>query len=156
MTESATTPRGECWFCGERPAEDSPPGGWLLEDDLWRAGHTPASYAPAGTVVLELRRHALDQAEFTPAELHTLGPVTGRLVTAIRAATGADRVYHWATMAAHPHFHLWLLPWWSGADATGPDYLLRATSGGGCSPEQAEATAGALRTALETCRPGAR
>ncbi len=153
MTE-ATTPRDGCWFCGRRPAEDAPPGGWLIDDDLWRAGHTPASYAPAGTVVLELRRHALDQAEFTTAELDTVGPVTGRLVTAIREVTGADRVYQWASMAAYPHFHLWLLPWWAHAGARGPDYLQEAVHSGGCTPDRATATAGALRDALE--RPSAR
>ena len=100
-----------CWFCDVDLRTDPPPTGWLYDDGVWRAGHAPAGYAIAGTVVLEACRHMLDQAAMTAQEAESLVGVTGRLVTAIRQATGCDRVYQWATMDAFPHFHLWLVPW---------------------------------------------
>ena len=30
-----------CWFCDDADRTDPPPGGWLLEDDTWRAGAAP-------------------------------------------------------------------------------------------------------------------
>jgi diadenosine tetraphosphate (Ap4A) HIT family hydrolase len=114
-----------CWFCDDLRA-DPPPGGWLLEDDTWRAGAAPASYAPPGTVILEARRHVADQSGFDATELATVAEVTGRLLTAVRTATGCDRVYQWATMDGYPHFHLWLVPWAEEAGLRGPRYLVDA------------------------------
>jgi diadenosine tetraphosphate (Ap4A) HIT family hydrolase len=115
----------ECWFCAETRS-DPPPGGWLVDDDTWRAGAAPASYGVPGTVILEAKRHVADQAGFDDTERATLAEVTGRLLEAVRAATGADRVYQWATMDAHPHFHLWLVPWHETAGTRGPRYLVEA------------------------------
>jgi diadenosine tetraphosphate (Ap4A) HIT family hydrolase len=113
-----------CWFCDDTARTDRPPGGWLLEDDTWRAGAAPASYAVPGTVILEARRHVADQSGFDPTERDSLAEVTGRLLMAVRAATGCDRVYQWATMDAYPHFHLWLVPWWADSATRGPRYLV--------------------------------
>ena len=121
----------------------------LLDDGTWRAGHAPASYAPVGTVILESRRHVLDQAEFDDTESRTWAEVTGRLVEAIRRATGCDRVYQWATMDGFPHFHVWLVPWSSTDDLRGPRFLAdRLVDGTGCSPSDAAAMVAALRDAL--------
>ena len=46
----------------------------------------------------------------TPAELAEVGSVLNRLVPAIKAATGVQRVYFLALMERAPHFHLWLVP----------------------------------------------
>ena len=108
---TATEATTECWFCDDAERTDPPPGGWLLDDDHWRAGHAPAGFANAGTVVFESRRHLLDQSEMNAAEVETYVPALGNVLRAIRVATGCDRVYQWATMDAYPHFHLWLLPW---------------------------------------------
>ncbi|MEI2775106.1 MAG: hypothetical protein V9G19_03860 [Tetrasphaera sp.] len=114
-----------CWFCSDDRAGDGPPpGGWILQDTTWRAGHAPASFGPAGTVILQTRRHVRDQADFDAAELAGIGPVTARLIRAITAATGCARVYQLATMAGYPHFHVWLAPWWPGrGDRVGVSYL---------------------------------
>jgi len=135
MTES-------CWFCDTDRA-DPPPGGWLLEDDTWRAGAAPASYAPAGTVILEARRHVADQSGFDATERATVAEVTGRLLDAVRAATGCDRVYQWATMDAYPHFHLWLVPWSESAALRGPRYLVDAVVNG--TPDEAATLAAVER-----------
>ena len=115
-----------CWFCDDTVRADSPPTGWLLEDDTWRAGAAPAAYGVPGTVVLEARRHVADQSEFDENERATLAAVTGRLIRAVRQSTGCDRVYQWATMDRYPHFHLWLVPWSDTAGVRGPRYLVDA------------------------------
>jgi diadenosine tetraphosphate (Ap4A) HIT family hydrolase len=136
-----------CWFCDTDRA-DPPPGGWLLEDDTWRAGAAPASYAPPGTVILETRRHVADQSGFDATERATVAEVTGRLLAGIRTATGCDRVYQWATMDGYPHFHLWLVPWSEEAGLRGPRYLVDAIVGR--TPDEAATRAAAerLRQAL--------
>jgi hypothetical protein len=138
-----------CWFCNPDVRTDPPPGGWLVEDDTWRAGHVPAGYGPAGTVILETRRHVLDQSGFDDAEAATYARVTGRLVAAVREVAGCDRVYQWATMDGFPHFHLWLVPWSAAEDLRGPRFLVdRLVTDGGCDEESARRTAGALRQVL--------
>ena len=67
-----------------------------------------------------------DQAGFDATERATVAEVTGRLLAAVRTATGCDRVYQWATMDAYPHFHLWLVPWSEDAALRGPRYLVDA------------------------------
>ena len=98
----------------------------MLEDDVWRAGAVPASYGVPGTVLLESRRHVADQSGFDEAERAGFAEVTGRLVAAVREATGCDRVHQWATMDRHPHFHLWLVPWFEASPTRGPGCLVDA------------------------------
>ena len=138
----------DCWFCDEAGRTDPPPGGWLLEDETWRAGAAPASYAVPGTVILEARRHVADQAGFDATERATVADVTGRLLAAVRTATGCDRVYQWATMDAYPHFHLWLMPWSEQAALRGPRYLVDAVVGHTPDAPATAAAAERLRTAL--------
>jgi len=147
------TPDPTCWFCSDEVRTDPPPGGFLVDGETWRAGHAPASYAPVGTVILESRRHVLDQAEFDDVESRTCAAVTGRLVDAVRRTTGCDRVYQWATMDGFPHFHVWLVPWSATDDLRGPRFLAdRLVHGTGCSSADAEACAAALRDALAVQR----
>ena len=136
-----------CWFCDD-PRADPPPGGWLVDDGTWRAGAAPASYAVPGTVILEARRHVADQSGFDATERASIAEVTGRLLTAVRAATGCDRVYQWATMDAYPHFHLWLVPWLEDAPLRGPRYLVDAVVGRTADEPATAAAAERLRAAL--------
>ena len=55
----------------------------------------------AGTVIVEARRHLLDFGEMTPGELADLGSTLNRLVPAIKAATGVQRVYFLEIGRAH-------------------------------------------------------
>jgi len=59
----------------------------------------------------------------TPAELAELGPILNRLVPAIKAATGVQRVYFLALMERAPHFHLWLVPKNNEGELRGVAYL---------------------------------
>jgi diadenosine tetraphosphate (Ap4A) HIT family hydrolase len=139
-----------CWFCGDnRGEENQPVGGWIYEDEHWKAGCTPRAgeYGPRGLVILESRRHFLDAGEMTSAEAATFGPAMQRLTAAVHAVTGADRVYTWASMRAYPHMHTWLLPWWASVPIAGTEYLDKAHTYA-CTPEEASETADALRKTL--------
>jgi diadenosine tetraphosphate (Ap4A) HIT family hydrolase len=74
-------------------------------------------------VIVEARRHLLDFGEMTPTESAELGPVLHRLVPAVKAATGVQRVYFLALMERAPHFHLWLVPKKEEGELRGIDYL---------------------------------
>ena len=78
---------------------DAPrPGGYVVEGEHFLAEHAPLQESSAGTVIVEARRHLLDFGEMTPAELAEIGSILNRLVPAIKAATGVQRVYYLAVM----------------------------------------------------------
>jgi diadenosine tetraphosphate (Ap4A) HIT family hydrolase len=143
MTTTSTEP---CWFCQDSRGEEEPPGGWVYEDEHWVAGHAPATYGPRGLVILESRRHFLDAAEMTPEEAATFGVVLGQLTGAVHRVADAERVYTWASMKAHPHLHVWLVPWRPG-DVAGIDRITELESQA-ITPEEAVQAAKELRAAL--------
>jgi diadenosine tetraphosphate (Ap4A) HIT family hydrolase len=65
----------------------------------------------------------LDFGEMTPAELAEFGSTVHRLVPAVKAATGVQRVYLPAVMERAPHFHLWLVPKRDEGELRGVAYL---------------------------------
>jgi hypothetical protein len=84
----------------------------------------------------------------TPAELAEFGSIAHRLVPAIKAATGVERVYLLAVMERAPHFHLWFVPKQDEGQLRGVDYLAQRpplTS----SHSQAEAMSIKIREQLE-------
>ena len=99
------------------------PGGYIVEGENFLAEHAPLQESSAGTVIVEARRHLLDFGGMTPAELAELGPILNRLVPAIKAATGVQRVYFLALMERAPHFHLWLVPKKNEGELRGVAYL---------------------------------
>jgi len=139
-----------CWFCHDEIRTDHPPTGWLYDDGIWRAGHAPAGYAVAGTVVLEAHRHLLDQRTMNAEERSSLVDVQARLIAAIADATGCDRVYQWATMDAFSHYHLWLVPWHASDRRRGPRHLVASvgTDAAVADTHAATEAATAIRAAL--------
>jgi diadenosine tetraphosphate (Ap4A) HIT family hydrolase len=99
------------------------PGGYIVEGEHFLAEHAPLQESSAGTVIVEARRHVLDWGEMTPAELAEFGSVVHRLVPAVKAATGVQRVYLLAVMERAPHFHLWLVPKKDEGELRGVAYL---------------------------------
>jgi diadenosine tetraphosphate (Ap4A) HIT family hydrolase len=99
------------------------PGGYIVEGEHFVAEHAPLQESSAGTVIFEARRHLLDFGEMTPAELAEFGSVIHRLIPAIKAATGVQRVYYLAVMERAPHFHLWLVPKKNEGELLGVAYL---------------------------------
>ena len=90
---------------------DAPrPPGSIVEGEHFLVTHAPLKSAGAGTVIAQARRHLLDFGEMTPTESAEFGTLLHRLVPAVKAATGVDRVYFLALMERAAHFHLWLIP----------------------------------------------
>jgi diadenosine tetraphosphate (Ap4A) HIT family hydrolase len=103
---------------------DAPrPGGYVVEGEHFLVEHAPLQESSAGTAIVEARRHVLDFGEMTPAESAELGSVLHRLIPAIKAATGVQRVYYLAVMERAPHFHLWLVPKENEGELRGVAYL---------------------------------
>jgi hypothetical protein len=113
----------ECWFCDDNRGDATPPGGWLVETDGWRAGHVPGGWGPIGTVVLETADHRESLADLPEEMALGFTRLLGRTQDAVCAVTGATRAYVWATMDRHPHLHVWVVPWPEGHELRGPRYL---------------------------------
>ena len=123
--------RSDCNICrkqdnlktGSELLDSGRPGGYIVEGEHFLAEHAPVQESSAGTVIVEARRHLLDFGEMTPTESAELGSVLHRLVPAVKAATGVQRVYFLALMERAPHFHLWLVPKENEGELRGVDYL---------------------------------
>ena len=123
--------RSDCNICrkqdnlktGSKLLDVPRPGGYIVEGEHFVAEHAPLQESSAGTVIFEARRHVLDFADMTPEELSEFGSVIHRLIPAIKAATGVQRVYYLAVMERAPHFHLWLVPKKNEGDLLGVAYL---------------------------------
>jgi len=103
---------------------DAPiPVGYVVDGENFLVEHAPLQESSAGTVIVEARRHLLDFGEMTPTESAELGSVLHRIVPAIKAATGVQRVYFLAVMERAPHFHLWLVPKRDEGELRGAAYL---------------------------------
>jgi hypothetical protein len=59
----------------------------------------------------------------TPEEIGDFGPLLHRLVPAVKAATGVERVYYLALMERAAHFHLWLVPKMDEGELVGVAYM---------------------------------
>jgi diadenosine tetraphosphate (Ap4A) HIT family hydrolase len=143
----------ECLICvkyrgGALPAYGgytSPPGGYLLEDGMWRVGHGPTPYWPAGTLLIESRRHFLDFAEMREDEAASIGSVIRRFVGPLKRATGATRIHAFSCMEGAEHFHLWLVPR-IGEVPSGRGFI---ADPGYCSIPEAEQVISRLRQELD-------
>ena len=113
----------ECWFCDDHRGDATPPGGWLLESDGWRAGHVPGGWGPVGTVVLETIDHHESLTDLPDEMALAFTRLLGRTQAAVCEVTGAARAYIWATMDRFPHLHFWVLPWPADHPLRGPRYL---------------------------------
>jgi diadenosine tetraphosphate (Ap4A) HIT family hydrolase len=123
--------RSDCHICRKQDGLktgsallDAPrPGGYIVEGEHFLVEHAPLQESSAGTVIVEARRHLLDFGDMTPTESAELGSTLHRLIPAIKAATGVERVYYLAVMEHSPHFHLWLVPRKGDGDLRGLAYL---------------------------------
>lgn len=143
----------ECLICvkyqgGAMPAYGGhvpPPGGYLVDDGMWRVGHGPTPYWPAGTLLIESYRHFLDFAELNEAEAASIGPLIRRFVGPIREAMDAPRVHVFSCMEAAEHFHVWLVPR-TGTVSSGRGFI---ADPGYCTAPEAEAAVSRIRAALD-------
>src|SRR5512144_2207098 len=101
----------DCFICRKHNGlEPAPPGGYIYEDEHWMVCHAPGRLGPLGTLFIESRRHFLDYSEMTDEEAASLGGVLRRVFAALRAQTGAERIYHVLLLEGVPHFHAWIVP----------------------------------------------
>src|ERR1700684_2481710 len=148
--------RSDCHICRKQDGLktgsellDAPrPSGYIVEGEHFLVEHAPLKSSSAGTVIVEARRHLLDFGEMTPAESAELGPLLHRLVPAVKAATGVERVYYLALMERVAHFHLWLVPKKDEGELRGVDYLAQRPPLT-ASHSAAEAMSGKTRAELE-------
>ena len=132
--ETGTPPyyhRSDCNICRQQDGLktglellDAPrPRGYIVEGEHFLVEHAPLKSSSAGTVIVEARRHLLDFGEMTSTESAELGPLLHRLVPAVKAATGVERIYYLALMERAAHFHLWLVPKRNEGELLGVAYL---------------------------------
>jgi diadenosine tetraphosphate (Ap4A) HIT family hydrolase len=123
--------RSDCNICrqqdglktGSELLDGPRPSGYIFEDEHFLVEHAPLKSSSAGTVIVQSRRHLLDFGEMTPTEGTEFGPLLHRLVPAVKAATGVERVYYLALMERAAHFHLWLIPKKNEGDLRGVAYM---------------------------------
>ena len=86
-----------------------PPGGWVLRTDLWSAC-VAEGYAAPGWLFLQTRRHAEGPMGMNSEEAGEFGLNVAHLSGAIKAVTGAEKIYVLAYGERFGHFNVVLLP----------------------------------------------
>jgi len=100
-----------CLFCNLYKDPHSLVGGIVYEDAFVYAYH----YAQGeglnylGHLLLVTKRHVPGLAELNDAEGQAVGLSLARLSTALKASTGADKVYAEAYYEVNPHLHVHLV-----------------------------------------------
>ncbi len=148
---------GTCLFCdiqrGLAPASGEP----IYEDELVYAHHVYPDPGEGsiylGHIMLETKRHTPDFASLTPDEAQAVGLLAALLSNALKACTGAEKVYAVFYGEVTPHLHVILtarypgLPkeYWRWNTLSWPD----APRGG---PEEIAALCQRLRATLAELR----
>lgn len=112
----------------------------VWQDDLWRLSVVLRG-AVVGFAHLEPRRHIPFVTDLDGPEAASLGAVLARVTTALREATGADKVYVYVFGDRVPHLHFNLAPHHDGDALVGGPGLLR--------PDAAPADPAAHRAAAD-------
>ena len=123
--------RSDCNICRQQDALktgsellDAPrPRGYIVESEHYLVEHASLKSSSAVRVIVQARRHLLDFGDMTPGEIADFGPFLHRLVPAVKAATGVERVYYLALMERAAHFHLWLVPKKDEGELRGVAYM---------------------------------
>ena len=103
--------RSDCYVCRKQEGIEPPPsGGYIVEGKYFLVEHAPLKMSHVGTVIIQSRRHLLDFGEMTSAESVEFGSIMRRPVPAVKAVTGAHRIYFLSVNEHAPNFHLWLVP----------------------------------------------
>ncbi|MEK3792183.1 HIT family protein [Paenibacillus sp. FSL R7-0204] len=131
-----------CFICEKHMGNTpQPPGGYIYEDEHWKVCHFPAEQSVPGQLVLESKRHLLDFSEMTEEEAGSYGILVKKLGSALKQATGAERVYSVIMVDGVPHFHAHFIPRLSHS-ARGVALIAQQNS---CTVAEAEELAGRLR-----------
>jgi diadenosine tetraphosphate (Ap4A) HIT family hydrolase len=121
----------DCLFCNIQQRVTPPAGGPIYEDELVYAHHSRFDdelvYAHhsrfddgpvyLGNLVIETKRHTPDFADLTPDEAQAIGLLIARLSRALKACTGAEKVYVEFYAEVTPHLHTFLTARYPGTPA---------------------------------------
>jgi diadenosine tetraphosphate (Ap4A) HIT family hydrolase len=137
----------DCQICARETAESEPAGGWVLRTDRWSACVAEGYEAP-GWLFLQTLRHVDGPMGMNTDEAGELGINVAQLSGAIKAVTGAEKIYVLAYGERFPHFHLVLLPRqpFAPPELTGPGLFTKADEL--ADPAEAARVAAAVRDAL--------
>lgn len=112
---------GTCLFCDLQQSQTPPVGGPVYDDELVYAYHWDEEGSGyLGHLVLITRRHTPDFAGLTSAEAQAVGLLIARLSGALKACTGAEKVYAVFYGEVTPHLHVHLTARYPN---TPPEYL---------------------------------
>lgn len=146
-----------CAVCAENAAPASlPHGGVLYEDATWLLHHA-APAAPvgvAGWLTLQTKAHVGGAADFDRATAASFGPLLAAACAALRAASGAPRVYVAALGEAHAHFHCHLVPRDEGAVRGWGLFSVPGDVAAGRAPPADAARAAAIAAAVKAALAG--
>ncbi len=100
----------DCLFCATYEELSFAAGGILYEDEFVSAHHYYQDGEPnyLGHILLRTKRHVPGLAELTEAEGQAIGLAQARLSKALKACTGAEKVYVVGYYEVVPHLHLLL------------------------------------------------
>ena len=112
-----------CPYCHLDEAGQEPAGGWICRDAHWLVSPGPPDTSMPGALKITSRRHFTDFGGMTGPEAASFGPLLTRLDTAMRDATGAERVHMVSTRDRVQHFHAWLYPRPASSPLRGTEFL---------------------------------
>ncbi|HCT80585.1 MAG TPA: hypothetical protein DGG94_10730 [Micromonosporaceae bacterium] len=115
----------ECLLCTVEEADAFFDRVRVWQDELWRLSVVRRG-AVAGFAHLEPHRHIPFITDLDGPEAVLLGPMLARVTSAMRDATGAEKIYVYVFGDRVPHLHFNLVPHWPGDALVGGAGLLRA------------------------------
>jgi len=137
---------GDCLLCRVADADAHFGRRRVWEDAHWRLS-VVLHGAVVGFAHLEPHRHIPFITELDGPEAATLGPVLARSTAALRAATGADKIYVYVFGDRVPHLHVNLAPHHPDDALIGGPGLLRPDASS-ADPATHEAAAAAIARTL--------
>lgn len=100
----------DCVLCAGKDMDEALLVTEVWSDKFWRLTTTTVGEI-AGYCYLSSRRHIEDICELDGEEQESFGAVVTRTTSAIKQATGADKVYVYVVGDGVDHLHLHLAPW---------------------------------------------
>jgi diadenosine tetraphosphate (Ap4A) HIT family hydrolase len=99
-----------CLFCDRLDDPASIAGGAIYADDLHHASHYSDGDEPAylGNLIIQTKRHVPTLGDMTDAEGQALGLLVARLGRALKAVTGAAKIYIEGFSETVPHVHVFV------------------------------------------------
>ena len=138
----------DCFTCDVNAGRVAAPGGTIYQDEHWLADHG-VDLLVRGYVVLKPKRHVHELADLLGDEATTLGNALQTVLSAMRSALKAERIYvcSFAETVHHLHFHL--LPRYADMPALGPSLMPDLfAQRWGCSSAEAEIAADRIRSTI--------